>query len=223
MAPSEATGDEPDGRPRIERGGRSWERGTPQAVAWIQQGFRMGVTIASSVPPVFDAYATIVDPWSSGENPMLRFDRDFSGAVADGAWLDPEHAAARDASKGWQVQARLVEILSEFGSNSWWLGYLDTGASDVVFEDVPSVRLSMQWPYKVVKAGPAQALSWRVLLPDLIFPVDRSWCVSTGWDDSWTSLGGSAPMIEALVADPVIAARQVFVDQDATPPGHVAV
>ena len=172
---------------------------------------------------MFDAYATIVDPWVSDGDPLLQFDRSFGGPAEDGAWLDPQNATARAASPGWQVQERLVEVLSSYGSSSWWLGYLDTGASDVVFDHIPGVRLYVKWPYKLVKAGAAEALSWRVFLPDLIFPDDHSWCLSTGWDDTWTSLGGPVPMIDALVADPVTAARPVGVDQDATPPAHFAI
>ena len=175
------------------------------------------------MPPVFDAYATIIDPWGVDEDPLLAFERRSDRAAEDGAWLQPEYAAARAASNGWQVQERLVGVLSGFGSRSWWLGYLDTGASDVVFDHVRGVKLYVEWPYKLVRAGPTQALTWRVILPELMFDEDHSWCLSTGWDDTWTSLGGPAAMIEALVADPVINARSVAVDQDATPPGHVAI
>ena len=55
-----------------------------------------------------------------------------------------------------------------------------------------------------------------------MFPVDHSWCLSKGWDDSRTCLGG-AEMIDRLGSDPVINARQVTVDQDASPPGQLAI
>jgi len=61
-----------------------------------------------------------------------------------------------------------------------------------------------------------------VFLPNLMFHVDHSWCLSKGWDDSRTCLGG-AEMIDRLGSDPVINARQVTVDQDASPPGQLAI
>jgi hypothetical protein len=56
-------------------------------------------------------------------------------------------------------------------------------------------------------------------LPDLFFPADRTWLASALWDDSWTDLGGSAELIDALQRDPIANARQVQPDQDAVPPG----
>jgi len=110
----------------------------------------------------------------------------------------------------------------------WWLGYLDTGAHDVVFNTVPKVTLYWGWRYVLVEAGPEQALTWRsghmrggVLggLPDLFFPADRTWLASALWDDTWTDFGGSAELVDALQRDPIANARQVQPDQDAVPPG----
>jgi hypothetical protein len=92
------------------------------------------------------------------------------------------------------VVNRLVEITPD---QPWWLGYLDTGAHSVVFEDVPKVLPYWDWPYVLVAAGPNQALTWRTghmraqygVLPDLFFPEDRSWLVSALWDDTWTCVG----------------------------------
>jgi hypothetical protein len=64
----------------------------------------------------------------------------------------------------------------------WWLGYLDTGSHDVVFNNAPKVTLYAGWQYVLVEAGPKQADTWRTghprssrgTLPDLIFPADRS-------------------------------------------------
>ena len=108
----------------------------------------------------------------------------------------------------------------------WWLGYLETGAHDVVFPPAPRVPLYWQWPYVLVEAGPEQALTWRTghmrgdgSLPDLFFPGDRSWLVSALWDDGWTDLGGSAALIAVLQRDPLVNARPVNPDEDALPPG----
>ncbi len=43
----------------------------------------------------------------------------------------------------------------------WWLGFLETGASDVVFPDAPRVQLYANWNYVLVFAGPDGAVTWR--------------------------------------------------------------
>jgi hypothetical protein len=88
------------------------------------------------------------------------------------------------------------------GKTAWWLGYRDTGASDIVFWDVPKVTIYWEWKYALVLAGPDQAANWRPApggepnwksteLPELMFPEDRSWVVSFLWDDDWACIGGS--------------------------------
>ena len=123
----------------------------------------------------------------------------------------------------------VVEILkAHTAEQPWWLGYLDTGAHDVVFNTVPKVTLYWGWRYVLVEAGPEQALTWRTGhmrggllggLPDLFFPADRTWLASALWDDTWTDFGGSAELVDALQHDPITNARQVQPDQDAVPPG----
>lgn len=90
------------------------------------------------------------------------------------------------------------------------------------------------WPYVLVLAGPEQATGWRRddsrpvpgrELPDLMFPTDRSWLVSTLWDDAWTYVGGPVSLVDALMTDPDLRprVRRVGVDDDATPPGHQSI
>jgi hypothetical protein len=107
----------------------------------------------------------------------------------------------------------------------WWLGFLETGAHDVVFDRAPRVYV-YGWPYVLVEAGPAETLSWRRghmrgdgALPDLFFPADRSWLVSALWDDVWTCVGGPSDLITALCREPLTNARRVTPDEDALPPG----
>ena len=87
------------------------------------------------------------------------------------------------------------------------------------------------WRYVLVEAGPEQAASWRRrdlgsfwkgVLPNLIFPADRSWLVSTLWDDDWTCIGGPAGLVAGFLSHPDLQARPVDLGQDATPPGHQA-
>jgi hypothetical protein len=183
-----------------ERDGSTWRIGTAAEVAWIALGTSTGLTITAAIPPVFEAYATIVLP---------------------------------DSDEGQQAHDRAVlALLSEHAAGQpWWLAYLDTGADDVVFPRAPMVTLYTGWRYVLVQAGPEQAARWRRrdlgsfwkgVLPNLIFPADRSWLVSTLWDDDWTCIGGPAGLVAGFLRHPDLQARPVALGQDATPPGHQA-
>ncbi|WP_205879634.1 hypothetical protein [Mycobacterium paragordonae] len=188
---------------RVFRDGRSWLVGTESDVAWINAATSIGVRITSAIPPVFDDYGTVVLPDTYEEGP--RHDR------------------------------TVVALLHRHSPDQqWWVGYLDTGCADVVFPDAPRVTLYADWPYVLVKAGPEEITDWRSGdfwsskpsgLPDLIFPVDRSWLVSTLWDDDWTCIGGPVALLEGFLNDPDLRtyARRVGLDEDATPPGHRAI
>jgi hypothetical protein len=127
-------------------------------------------------------------------------------------------------------QKALLEALFEQShDHEWWLGYLDTHlGADTVFPDAPMVWVyDPSWRYVLVAAGPEQAGAWRdrgfnLALPDLIFPVDRSWLLSTPWDDDWTCIGGPDALVNRLLTHPLLGARtrRVNADEDATPPGH---
>jgi hypothetical protein len=185
-----------DGLVEAVKDGREWRIGTIRDVDWIANRITEGPAITVAIPPVFDAYATFYDP--------------------DGVAIEAhEHA--------------LVERLDEFTSDQpWWLGYLDTGAHSIVFDHVPKVSLYWDWRYVLVAAGAEQALGWRSghmrapygVLPDLFFPEDRSWLVSALWDDTWTCMGGPSELIEILQRDPLVRARRVEPEDDATPPGR---
>lgn len=83
-----------------------WRIGTSAEVGWIADGTSVGRTISAAIPPVFEAYATVVLP--------------YGGEGQD------EHDRA------------VLALLGErSASQPWWLGYLDTGADDVVFPDAP--------------------------------------------------------------------------------------
>lgn len=180
--------------------GSMWHIGMSSEVAWIADSTSVGRTITAAIPPVFEAYATIVLP---------------------------------DAGEGQDEHDRAVLALlsEESAGQPWWLGYLDTGADDIIFPDAPKVTLYAEWHYVLVEAGPKQAASWRRggdwsfwkgALPNLMFPVDRSWLLSTLWDDDWTCIGGSAELVDKVVRHSGLQARSVTLGQDATPPGHQA-
>ncbi|MGA8017159.1 MAG: hypothetical protein WCB85_14720 [Candidatus Dormiibacterota bacterium] len=176
-----------------------WRIGTDTEVAWIANGTSRGRTITAAIPPIFEAYATVVLP-PGGEG-------------------QDEHDLA------------VLALLSEQSAGQpWWLGYLDTGGNDIVFTDAPKVTLYAGWPYVVVEAGPQQAAEWRQsgrwsfkgALPDLIFPADRSWLLSTLRDDDWSCIGGPAGLVNGFLSDAHLQARPVALGDDATPPGHQA-
>lgn len=180
------------------------EPGTPlppggsEVVDWITRSTRVGRTIVSAIPPGFARYATIVVPEDDGAK--TRSD------------------------------AALVEVLqAHTPEQPWWLGYLETGVADLVDPDAPRVSLYVGWPYALLEGGPQRALAsrsnsdstpWHSALPELMFPSDRSWLVSTMWDDDWRCVGGPAALVDALLLRPELEARFVMPDQDATPPGH---
>lgn len=193
---------------RRTKDNRAWRIGCDADVAWIQQDTGRGLAITSAIPPIFEAYATLELPGSS--------DRDQA------SWQeDPDRHDA----------AVLAMLSQHTGTQPWWLGYLDTGAADVIFYDVPKVTLYSGWEYVLIQAGPEQAGQWggddrwKGVLPDLMFPSDRSWLVSTLWDDDWTCIGGTRDLVNAFLAHPDLRDRVHETTpsiQDATPPGHTA-
>lgn len=187
----------PQGVPvRRKKDGRSWPIGTQIDVDWILDGTEIGRTITSGIPPVFEAYATVVLP---NRDEARALDKLLLGLLAE-----------------------------ESGAQPWWLGYLDVGGNDVIFPDVLMVTLYAGWKYVLVEAGRSQAADWRTddawkgKLPDLVFPADRSWLLSKLWDDDWRCLGGSRHLVQRIVDQPRLDAREVSLGVDATPPGHVS-
>jgi len=196
--------------------GQEWRIGSAEEVRWIDDERSRADQIVVGIPPVFEAYATLEHPLTGGH--LTKWERESQSS--DSIVID-----------GWERhEAALLALLSEHtAAQPWWLGYLDTGPSDIVFPDAPTVAMHADWPYVLVEAGPDQAASWRQeevyeSLPDLIFPADRSWLVSTLWDDDWTCVGGPRSLIDRLSGDPVLKERVREVDSsmDPIPPGHVA-
>jgi hypothetical protein len=188
----------PDGQ-RVLRDGREWRLGTDADVAWINDGTSPSTAITAAIPPIFASYCTLVLP-QNGEAELTAHEQ------------------------------AVIELLTEQTEEQpWWLGYLDTGVSDVVFPYAPRTTVYYGYGYVLVEAGPQQAAEWRETpfnnwaLPDLMFPADRSWLVSTMWDDDWTSIGGSEQLVSSFLRHTGLReprARRVAVGQDATPPGH---
>ena len=185
----------------VNRDGRTWTIGTQAEVEWINLFTATDLTINSAIPPGFDAYATVVIPKTRDD--QMRHDR-----------------------------AVIAVLEKQSPDQQWWLGYLDTGSDDIVFPHAPRVTMYPGWSYVLVKAGPTQAATWRNFgksrwgrLPNLMFPTDESWLVSTLWDDDWTCVGGPVGLIDSFLNHPDLQSRvrRVTLDEDATPPGHKAI
>jgi hypothetical protein len=206
----------PGGDETRSKDGREWRIGSAAEVRWIAATPR-GKSVADALPPVFEAYATLEQPLSGDRLTEWEAAHDRRTVVVDG-W--ERHEAA------------LLDILiRRTEPQPWWLGYLETGVSDVVFPDAPRVEPYAHWDYVLVEAGPDQAAAWRSddiwgeSLPDLMFPADRSWLVTTLWDDDWTCIGGSRRLIDATLSHPALAERAREIDpsmsmDEACPPGH---
>lgn len=180
---------------KVVRDGRTWRVGTREDVAWLADR-PGGVSVATSMPLVFDAYATLYPPHDT----------------------TPEHA---------HEQAIVDALATHTPPQPWWLGYLDTGAHDIVFPEAPTVSLYFDWSYVLVEGGPSEAMRWRTgtmrsgegHLPDLFFSFDKSWFVTALWDDHFACIGGSTDLIEALAQEPLAGVRRVSPDEDTAPPG----
>jgi hypothetical protein len=177
----------PEASPQTQiKDGRTWRIGADEEVAWINDGITVGLSITASIPPIFATYATLVFPLE----------------------LDWSRDQARPAEARFD-DALLRVLCAHTKPQPWWLGFLDTGASDVVLDDASRVRMYSGWNYVLAQAGPHEARTWRsdegrwfTALPELMFPADRSWLVSSLWDDAWAGVGGSAELISALLIEP---------------------
>jgi hypothetical protein len=188
--------------------GAAWPVGGQADVDWITEETDTGRRVIAAIPPLFADYATLTN------------------AAA-------EEGLPRDLSLERRQDLAFVDVLRRHsGERPWWLGYLETGASDIVFWDAPKVTLYSGWRYAFVLAGPDQAATWRPApggtpnwksteLPEVMFPDDRSWLVSFLWDDDWACIGGPEALISDLLSVPVLArtARRVDTQQGAAPPG----
>jgi hypothetical protein len=98
--------------------GRTWRIGVEDDVVWINDGVTRGLSITAAVPAVFSAYAVLVFPLD------LEVDRD----------------AMRPAEDRFD-DALLRVLCAHTEAQPWWLGFLETGVSDVVLDDAPRVRV----------------------------------------------------------------------------------
>jgi hypothetical protein len=111
--------------------GIAWRIGSERDVQWIRDGTGVGRQITAAMPPVFADYPTLVHP----------------GAAS----------VPRDVRRERRQDLALVELQrGHTPRQPWWLGYLDTGGSDIVFWDAPKVGLYTGWRYVLIEAGPSR-------------------------------------------------------------------
>lgn len=190
---------------RVRRDGREWRLGADADVEWITYGAFPGVEAA---PPIFAAYCTLSMPLRNGKAELTQHER------------------------------AVIELLIEQTEDQpWWLGYVDTtGDIDVVFPYAPRVSATAyvgrandvglpesspespvytEHQYVLVEAGPQQAASWRDAsglnwaLPDLVFPADRSWLLSTmtDYERPGISIGGSEQLVNSFLRHSLLGPR----------------
>ena len=187
----------------LDSNGQPWQIGTRATVDWITEGVMVDGTVAGAVPPRFEAYAAFEEPDCSPDEPHSNHDFEHRERQI------VEHERA------------VVSHLRRYSPTQWWLGYLDTGAHDVVFPAAERVSMYFQWNYVLVQAGPEAALAWRPSLPDLIFPLDRSWLLSMLWDDADSCVGDPTGLIDDLIYDPKVNARRLSTNEPLHPPGYL--
>ena len=178
--------------------GRTWHIGTDEDVAWIEGATTKGLTITSAIPPIFDAYATVVVPEDraqSAEHVRAIVELLREQSPDQPWWLGYLDTGGEDTVF---PDAPMVTLYA-----GWRYVLVEAGP-----DQAAAWRDSWQ--------------SWRGAVPDLIFPADRTWLLSRLWDDDWRCLGGPRALVDRFVDDVRLGVRRVGPDEDATPPGHTA-
>lgn len=180
----------------VWKNGRQWRIGSDVEVEWIDQATPNGLAITSAIPPVFEAYATIVvpedpDEWPDDALAILSVLRERSAHQP--WWLGYLDTGGDDVVF---PDAPRVTLYA-----GWKYVLVEAGSEE---------------------AGTWRNGLFRGPLPDLVFPADRSWLLSRLWDDDWRCFGGPTDLVDRLLDLPRLEARRVGLTGDATPPGHVA-
>jgi hypothetical protein len=209
---------------------------------WIADAVRDDFTVASLIPPVFEAYARVF-------HPAARFDGledvDVTWAEVAAANVTVAHPAMEwasitglmeflhsgDQSPLWdmapahghlpvQVAERLIEVLGRHTScpDDCWLGVWHGFGSFVANGPTLSLPRREHWLIR----GPV-ALAAQNLAPEpaeqsanLWWAGDRAWAVATDIDLVTTYVGGSAACIAEILAHPGLEAAEVPASQGVT-------
>lgn len=170
-----------------------------EATRWIADATRPSMEVTSAIPPVFEAYATITHEYDDGD-----------GSDSSIGELN----MVRD-----RVDALLPHLAAATGDVEIWFGFRYYAAYYLEDEDG---RIDVYEHVFQFATGPLAALS-AGMLPELVWPADRSWLLSNLYDDDWSYVGGNASLIRSLQDDPILTARRVQLGEDSIPPGHMAI
>lgn len=201
-----------------------------EAVDWVRPRLRrFGSAVTAVVPDGFPAYARVLHPAFADDGRMVRWEE---VAESTGRRVHPlAQFGAITAGAAWRGQPpeignlpadefrRLCAVLSRHTDPSdrcWfclWNGYGWLDAS----ERGDEVRLPGR-DY-LLFAGPLPVVGepgWRLSesteahqTPNLFWPQDRSWCVACEIDLHCTFVGGSADLVDEIVADEGLEAWRV--------------
>jgi hypothetical protein len=129
----------PEAHPNTRpKDGADWLIGGRDEVAWITEGTSTGLAITAAIPPVFADYATLELPATAADDEVREHDR--------------------------AVVALLCRCTV---SAPWWLGYLETGSSEIIF----------------ASQGPAELRCWNHAAPARRRFVPRDTCEHRGSQD----------------------------------------
>lgn len=225
-----------DAREPVEWAPGMWVLADTSPAAWVEAALattaRVG-TVVAMVPPVFGAYARVLPPTYTREDPARRH-RWSEIATATGVPLTAETsfddlvAGSRrwgkpsDGGTDARETAALARVLGGFTATPseayfcLWEGYgLEETAA---WADRPMRVETPDRAYHLL-TGPVAAapvlptpVEWRCA--SLWWPADRAWLVATELDGYLTYVGGDRAAIDAVLADPDLDAVAV---QPSTP------
>ena len=204
---------------------------------WIAESVRDDLTVASLVPPVFEAYARVF-------HPAYRYDGDDDLEVSWAEVAAANVTAAHPAME-WASITGLMEFFDQADQSPLWdgapaRGHLPaqvastlaavlrrhTGAPDDCWFGVPaelipadSTPLELGTTQFWLIRGPVELAAANMAAEPaeqsaaIWWPSDRAWCVVTDLDLVTTYVGGTAACIAEVVAHPGLEAAHVPVSQ----------
>ncbi|WP_028063229.1 hypothetical protein [Solirubrobacter soli] len=174
-----------------------WDDG-PEAGAWIASRLGpFGAALGHAVPLGYEGYAIVPIPWDEdedddAESPSITVTDALLDVLAPVTGDQPVHCGLWD---GWGWLADAGEQIAAH--------QLERPAADPL--ELPHRRYHL-W------SGPLRSvLALRddgAAPPSLIWPEDRSWFVGVPIYTNEIAVGGGAELIEAILADPRLAARR---------------
>jgi hypothetical protein len=190
---------------------------------WVEERAGSDVwTVGQLLPDTFEAYARVFHPayraelpvrWSTVASwtgrrvhPLMAFER--IAAIPDGPKSKPEWGYRPAAGAG--PIDELVTVLRSFTTSPerCWMGLWDGfGGLDMVDALKSALRLRLPHRAYILLNGPIDAVRrlgragppWKA--PNLWWPDDRAWFVSSDIDLASTYVGGSRLCIDAILAD----------------------